>query len=299
MIPKFNAASHIPLLSDRVSLDWEKVAREVMWLEDEGAESLVISIPAGTPYLTNDTIVEYVEAACEARRSLAVICDVGARRTEDAVALASEAEDAGADYIMVCAPYMFPLKEQSLFNYYATIAGATGREIVVYNLPRYTNNPLSTDLIVKMIENIPNVGAVKETITSIDEFKQVFEVIHAAKDDITLVIGDDQMIWDAFCVAEDIGTISTACSMFPTLVRTMRERANAHDENGRQLQDTLTAYKQEVIRSLDYLVGQQATAHALRETGGYNPLPMASPTERDIAYAHDVLVKYALLEGTP
>ena len=91
MIPKFNAASHIPLMSDRMSLDWEKVAREVMWLEDEGAESLVISVPAGTPYLTNDTIIEYVEAVGAARRSLAIICDVGARRTEDAVTLASEA----------------------------------------------------------------------------------------------------------------------------------------------------------------------------------------------------------------
>ena len=65
MIPKFNAASHIPLMSDRMSLDWEKVAREVTWLEDSGVESIVISVPAGTPYLTNDTVVEYVEAASE------------------------------------------------------------------------------------------------------------------------------------------------------------------------------------------------------------------------------------------
>ena len=117
MIPRFNAASHIPLASDRMSLDWEKVAREVTWLEDAGADSIVISVPAGTPYLTNDTVVEYVEAVNEARRSLAIICDVGARRTEDAMALSSAAEDAGADYIMICAPYMFPLKEPSLFNY--------------------------------------------------------------------------------------------------------------------------------------------------------------------------------------
>ncbi len=298
MIPKFNAASHIPLTSDRLSLDWEKVAREVTWLEDEGAESLVISVPAGTPYLTNDTIVEYVEAVGAARRSLAIICDVGARRTEDAVMLASEAEDAGADYIMICAPYMFPLKEPSLLNYYATIAGATALEVVVYNLPRYTNNPLSVELIAKMIDAIPNVGAVKETITNIDEFKRVYDVIRTLSGDIALVIGDDQMIWDAFCVAEDIGTISTACSMFPALVRAMRERANARDESGRRLQDTLTAYKQEVIRTLDYLVGQQATAHVLRETGGYNPYPMSSPTEQDIARARDVLSKLELVEHT-
>ena len=104
MIPKFNAASHIPLMSDRMSLDWEKVAREVTWLEDMGVESIVISVPAGTPYLTNDTVVGYVEAVSEARRSLAIICDVGARRTEDAMALSSGAEDAGADYIMIRAP---------------------------------------------------------------------------------------------------------------------------------------------------------------------------------------------------
>ncbi len=78
----------------------------------------------------------------------------------------------------------------------------------------------------------------------------------------------------------------------------MRERATAGDESGRQLQDTLTAYKQEVIRSLDYLVGQQATAQVLRESGGYNPYPMASPTEQDIAYARDVLLKLALVERT-
>ena len=147
-----------------------------------------------------------------------------------------------------------------------------------------------------MIDAIPNVGAVKETITDIHEFKRVYDAIRTVRDDITLVIGDDQMIWDAFCVAEDIGTISTACSMFPALVRAMRERANTRDESGQRLQDTLTAYKQEVIRTLDYLVGQQATAHVLRETGGYNPYPMSSPTEQDIAYARDVILKLALVE---
>ena len=299
MIPRFNAASHIPLASDRLSLDWEKVAREVMWLEDAGADSIVISVPAGAPYLTNDTVVEYVAAVSEARRSLAIICDVGARRTEDAMALSSAAEDAGADYIMICAPYMFPLKEPSLFNYYVSIAGSMTLEVVVYNLPRYTNNPLSVKFIATLIENIPNIGAVKETITDLDEFKRMYEIIQESGRDISLVIGDDQMVWDAFCVANDIGTISTVCSMFPTWVRRMRKLANKHDASGRQIQDTLTAYKQEVIRVHDYLVGQQATAQVLRATGGYNPLPMSSPTDKDIAHARDVLVKLGLLESAP
>jgi hypothetical protein len=107
------------------------------------------------------------------------------------------------------------------------------------------------------------------------------------------------MIWDAFCVANDIGTISTVCSMFPTWVQRMRELADKRDASGRQIQDVLTAYKQEVIRVHDYLVGQQATAQVLRATGGYNPLPMSSPTDRDIVHAHDVLVKLGLLESAP
>jgi dihydrodipicolinate synthase/N-acetylneuraminate lyase len=118
------------------------------------------------------------------------------------------------------------------------------------------------------------------------------------RDDVTVVMGDDQLIWGAFCIAEDIGTISTACSMFPALVRAMRELATARNESGQRLQDTLTTYKQEVIRTFDYLVGQQATAQVLRESGGYNPYPMASPTEQDIAYARDVLLKLELVERT-
>jgi len=110
-----------------------------------------------------------------------------------------------------------------------------------------------------------------------------------------LVIGEDLIIWDAFLIGQEIGTISTFCSMWLEHVMQLREYANKNDNRkGQELGKKLEAFKSGVVRKLDYLVAQQATATIRRNTGGYNPEPFASPTKSDIDYVKNKINEIGL-----
>jgi len=298
MIPVFNAASHIPLKDDRRSLDVDKARAETMWLEEHGANSIVISVPAAAPYLTPDQIIAYIKAANEVRKKLKIICDVGARGTFEAINLAQKAVENGVEYIMMCPPVIFPISNISKKRYFMKIASSIpNTEVIIYNLPKYTSNPIDLPLLKELLRDLSNVGGVKETIDNLIEFRQAKSIIEEMelKEKVRLVIGEDSMIWDAFLVGQEIGTISTFCSMWLEHVIELRGYANNNDNRkGRELGEKFKAYKNEVVRKLDYLVAQQATATIRRNTGGYNPEPFASPTKVDIDYVKKKLKEIGL-----
>lgn len=298
MIPMFNAASHIPLKEDRRSLDVEKARAEVKWLERKGAESLVISVPAATPYLTPDQIIGYIRAANDVRRKLKIICDVGARGTFEAIELAQKVVKSGVDYVMICPPVIFPLAKSSKKRYFVKVASSVPNvEVVLYNLPKYTLNPIDPFLLKELLRELGNVGGVKETVDNLVDFRQAKAIIKdlGLEKKVRLVMGEDSLLWDAFQEGETIGTISTFCSMWLEYVIKLREYADMKKcKEGREISEKFRAYKQEVIRKLDYLVGQQATATIRRGTGGYNPEPFASPTKVDIEFVREKIKEIGL-----
>jgi 4-hydroxy-tetrahydrodipicolinate synthase len=93
--------------------------------------------------------------------------------TTPVIALAQYAETAGADAIMVLAPYYYPdPPDDAVFDHFKAIADNTNIGIMIYNNPHVTGKDCSVELLTRLAE-IENIVALKETTTNMFKLREV------------------------------------------------------------------------------------------------------------------------------
>lgn len=111
--------------------------------------------------------VEIAREAVDGRTPL--IVGVGALRTDAAVALASDAKQAGADGLLLAPVSYTPLNDEEVYQHFLAVAGATDLPLVIYNNPGTTKFTFSPDLISRL-SDLPTVAAVKMPLPAGGDF---------------------------------------------------------------------------------------------------------------------------------
>jgi 2-keto-3-deoxy-L-arabinonate dehydratase len=148
---------------DDGSLDLESQRRLVRFLLDAGAHGLGLFGNASEGYaLTDDerkvltrVILEEVNGA------IPVIISSGHTGTDAAIGLSVQAQDAGADALMIMPPYFLKPDGEGVFQYFAAISRAVKIPIMVQDAPLMTQVPMGADLLAKMGRELEQVGMVK------------------------------------------------------------------------------------------------------------------------------------------
>jgi 4-hydroxy-tetrahydrodipicolinate synthase len=113
-------------------------------------DGLVVNGTTGEATTTTDEekreLVAAVRAAVEPQ--VRVIAGVGSADTRHSVDLARAARDAGADGLMVVAPYYSRPTQHGILRHLETIADATDLPVMLYNIPRRTGVELTPDTLV-------------------------------------------------------------------------------------------------------------------------------------------------------
>jgi 4-hydroxy-tetrahydrodipicolinate synthase len=114
---------------------------------------------------------------------------VGTMNASTAVAVeqSKEAEDQGADGLMILPPYYYTPTEDEIFRYYQAITDAVELPIMLYNNPVTSNVDMSAALVARLAAAFPTVSYIKE---SSQELGRVSDVIELAGDDITVYAGE-------------------------------------------------------------------------------------------------------------
>ncbi len=124
----FHGLSAFPLTpaDENGRVEVEALSRLIERLDEAGVDSIGLLGSTGSyAYFTRSERLRAVTAAAEClkgRRSL--IVGVGALRTDEAVALAREAEGAGADALLLAPVSYTPLTQEEAYHHFAAVAGA-------------------------------------------------------------------------------------------------------------------------------------------------------------------------------
>lgn len=89
-----------------------------------------------------------------------VIVGVGALRTDESIALARDARDAGAQGLLLAPVSYTPLSDNEVFEHFSAVAAATELPLCVYNNPGTTHFSISNALLARL-SAIPSIVAVK------------------------------------------------------------------------------------------------------------------------------------------
>lgn len=98
-----------------------------------------------------------------------IIAGTGSNNTEHALRLSADAQNAGADGLLVISPYCNKATADGLIAHYLTIACRVDLPIIVYNVPSRTGMDIPV-CVYDALSAVQNIAGVKEASTDLSKF---------------------------------------------------------------------------------------------------------------------------------
>jgi 4-hydroxy-tetrahydrodipicolinate synthase len=208
-------------------VDYNDLDKLVSYQIKGGIDGLV---PVGTtgesPTLSHEEHMEVIRAVIAAARGrVPVIAGTGSNSTHEAVELTQLAHAAGANAMLVVAPYYNKPSQEGIFRHYCAIAEATDRPIILYSIPGRCGIEISVPVVERLAAKYKNVRWIKEAGGSIDRVDQLKQALGS---DITVLSGDDSLTLPSMAVGAE-GVISVASNLLVREVSQLVRLALAND----------------------------------------------------------------------
>ncbi|WP_334109429.1 4-hydroxy-tetrahydrodipicolinate synthase [Thermodesulfitimonas autotrophica] len=174
------------------SLNLAQAKKLARYLVENGSDGLVVAGTTGeSPTLTKEEKIALFEAVVEEVGGKAtVIAGTGSYSTADSIALTRAAEKAGADGVMLVAPYYNKPSQEGLYRHFRAVAESTSLPVMLYNIPGRTAVNVLPATVARLAKDVPNIKAIKEASGNLD---QVSELRRLLPDDFAIYSGDDAL----------------------------------------------------------------------------------------------------------
>ena len=175
-----------PFASDG-SIDWDGVARLAHHLADHGHDAIAVNGTTGEAPTTKSSekleIIKVVKAAVGSR--VKVLSGAGDNETSYTVEQAKRSAEAGADGLLIVAPYYNKPPQAGIEAHFKAVAAATDLPIMMYDIPGRTGVEIESDTIARLFE-LPNIVALKDAKGNLAATSEVI-----ARTGIPVYSGDD------------------------------------------------------------------------------------------------------------
>jgi 4-hydroxy-tetrahydrodipicolinate synthase len=200
-------------------LDESSFQSFVEWQISEGSNGLV---PVGTtgesPTLSHEEHMHVVEMCIEvAKGRIPVIAGAGSNSTAEAIQLSQHAKKAGADAVLIVAPYYNKPTQAGLYAHYKAINDVVDIPIIIYNVPGRSVVDITVETMAKLAK-LPNVVGIKDATA--DLARPPLHKI-AIDGDFCLLTGEDASAVP-YLAAGGVGCISVTANIAPRLCADMQ-----------------------------------------------------------------------------
>ena len=193
-------------------IDYEKFAALIEWQISEGIDGLVICGTTGEGSTLTDE--EHRAAIAFAVKTAAgrvpIIAGTGSNDTDYAIDLTKFSSDVGADAMLVVTPYYNKATQKGLIKMYQTIADASAKPVILYNVPSRTGVNIEPETYLALADH-PQITAVKEANGN---FSKIAETMALVGDRLDFYSGNDDQIVPIMSLG-GIGVISVLANVAP------------------------------------------------------------------------------------
>ena len=178
-----------PFTEDGAAVDIDALKGFLDWQIDVGVPGIIalgttgefLTISDEERRLIVDTYVSHVAGR------IPVLVGTMNAHTPTAVRYSREAEELGADGLMILPPYYYTPTDDEIFNYYAAICDEVALPIMLYNNPVTSNVDMSASLVARLSRDLENIQYIKE---SSQDLARVRDVIDASDGGINVYAGE-------------------------------------------------------------------------------------------------------------
>ncbi len=215
---------------DEGKVDFKAAEKLVEHLIASGTSAIVVSGTTGeSPTLEDAEKKDLLKTVLKVSGGRAkVIMGTGYNSTAKSVKASKEAEQLGADGLLVVAPYYNKPSQPGLIAHFNEVANATTLPIIVYNIPGRTGINITTDTTVKLAESHSNIHALKDSTGSVD---QAAEIAGRAPQHFRIYSGDDYLTLP-FASVGACGIVSVASHVVGKEINEMLEKYFSGNHDG-------------------------------------------------------------------
>ena len=175
------------------AVDYPALDRLLDFQIDNGTDAIIICGTTGESSTLSEP--EHSEVIAHTvkyvNHRVPVIAGTGSNDTQTAIMLSKQAEDDGADAVLVVTPYYNKATQNGLKMHFKLIAEAINIPVILYNVPSRTGCNIQPETAVWLARNVENIVAIKEATGNISQIGHLFAI---ANGDIDVYSGNDDQI---------------------------------------------------------------------------------------------------------
>ena len=143
---------NVVLFDRQNAINHAEMERYINWLIEVGIHGLYPNGSTGEfARLSHEERRDVVRLVCEVNKGrVPVLAGASEANVRDVLEMAEHYASLGVDAIALMPPYYYEISTESLFEYFAEIAEASPLDILLYNIPRFTQE-LSLDLMERLL----------------------------------------------------------------------------------------------------------------------------------------------------
>ena len=241
------------------SIDYQTLKKLIDFQIKNQTDAIIICGTTGESstlsYMEHLSVIE--ECIDHVNGRVPVIAGTGSNCTKSAITTSIDAQNLGADGLLIVTPYYNKTTQKGLINHYIKIDEKVDIPIILYNVPSRTGLNIEPETVKTIVENTNNVKGIKEAsgnITNTAKIKSLLE------DKINIYSGNDDQIVPILSLG-GVGVISVIANILPK---------ETHDLVINYLNGNTTASKEEQIKMLNLI------KMLFKET---NPIPIKKALE--------------------
>lgn len=191
-------------------------------VDKQRVDGLVVNGTTGeAPTTTDAEKAQVIKAVSEAVGQKAkVLAGVGTNSTRHTIELARQAEENGADGLLVVTPYYSKPTQEGVENHFRQVADASGLPALLYDIPGRTATAIETETLLRLSEH-PRIVGVKDCKVDLLATARVI-----AETGLDFYSGNDELILPLYSIG-GVGTVSTVGHVVGSEIKAMLD---AYDE---------------------------------------------------------------------
>ena len=206
-------------MKENFEVNYDKLEELIDFQIENGTDCIVIAGTTGeSSTLSMEEHKDVIEAAVRfTKHRVPVVAGTGSNCTATAIQLSQEAEEVGADGLLVVTPYYNKATQAGLIGHYTQIADSVKLPLIMYNVPSRTGCNILPETAAYLHKNVENIVGIKEATGNV---AQAAKTMYLTDGKLDMYSGEDGIVVPLMSLGA-IGVISVWSNVAPKQVHDM------------------------------------------------------------------------------
>ena len=143
--------------------------------------------------------------------------------------------DLGCAAVSITGPYYYKVSQESIEHYFRELAQRSPIDIVLYNIPQFSNE-ISVPVLTRLALDCPRIVGVKDSSRDMPRFLNTLHAVKPQRPDFSCLIGCEEILFPTLQMGGDGGTIATSGVVPEVVMKLYNEFLRGNLEEAKRIQ---------------------------------------------------------------